>query len=225
VEKLREGSQLGDDAYDVMHSKVLTFAEKGAVFERLMSGQLHALIGTSILQMGIDKSGVLRVLFSQLPLSVEELYQAMGRAGRGTTTLTAKVEIVFDIKSVSGCLALIAGDPIGLANFIAIIELLVDYEYYKHSFLSQALADVNCLARARPRGDCCSACTAACLEDPGFVCVDVTERVVALCAVIECFLALVGKVPTVSRLLDLRTATPTGPAKEKAGPRGRPERS
>jgi hypothetical protein len=126
---------------------------------------------------------------------------ALRRAARGTTTLTAEVEIVFDIKSVSGCLALIAGDPIGLANFIGVIELLVDYEYCKHSFLSQALGDVNCLARARPRRGCCSACTAACLEDPGFVCVDVTERVVALCAVVECFLALVGKVPTVTRLL------------------------
>jgi hypothetical protein len=200
VEKLREGSQLGDDAYDVMRSKVLTFAEKGAVLERLMSGQLHALIGTSILQMGIDKSGVLHVLFSHLPLSLEELYQAMGRAGRGTL-LTATVEIVFDIKSVTGCLALIAGDPIGLANFIGVIELLVDYEYCKHSFLSQALGDVNCLARARPRERCCCACTAACLEDPGFVCVDVTERVVAMCAVVECFLALVGKVPTVSNTI------------------------
>jgi hypothetical protein len=201
VEKLRKGSQLGDDAYDVMHSK-LTSAEKGAVLTRLMSSQLRALIGTAILQMGIDASGVLHVLFSHLPLSLEELYQAMGRAGRGTL-LTATVEIVFDIKSVTGCLALIAGDPIGLANFIGVIELLVDYEYCKHSFLSQALGDVNCLARARPRERCCSACTAACLEDPGFVCVDVTERVVAMCAVVECFLALVGKVPTVSRLLDV----------------------
>jgi hypothetical protein len=200
VEKLREGSQLGGDAYDVMHSK-LTSAEKGAVLTRLMSSELRALIGTAILQMGIDASGVLRVLFSHPPLSLEELYQAMGRAGRGTP-LTATVEIVFDIKSVSGCLALIAGDPTGLANFIAVIELLVDYEYCKHSFLSQALGDVNCLARARPRERCCSACTAACLEDPGFVCVDVTERVKALCAVVECFLLVTGTVPTVSRLLD-----------------------
>jgi len=60
---------------------------------------------------------------------------------------------------------------------------------------------VNFLARARPRRGCCSACTAACLEDPGFVCVDVTERVVALCAVVECFLAVTRKVLTVSRLL------------------------
>jgi hypothetical protein len=80
--------------------------------------------------MDIDKSGVQRALFSQLPLSIEEPYQAMGRAlGRGTTLTTTK-ELAFDVKGVSGCLALIAGDPVGLA----VIELVVDCEYYKHSF-------------------------------------------------------------------------------------------
>jgi hypothetical protein len=54
----------------------------------------------------------------------------MGRAlGRGTT-LTTTEELVFDVKGVSGCLTLIASDPIGLA----VIELVVDNEYYKHIF-------------------------------------------------------------------------------------------
>jgi hypothetical protein len=52
---------------------------------------------------------------------------------------------------------------------------------------------VNCLARARSHDY--SACTAAQLKG-GLVDVEVTERVVALCAVFE------GKAPTVSRLLD-----------------------
>ena len=52
---------------------------------------------------------------------------------------------------------------------------------------------MNCVARARSHEDCCSACTAAQLKG-GLA--DVTERVVALCAVFE------GKAPTVSRLLD-----------------------
>jgi hypothetical protein len=72
LEKFRGGSLLGDDAYDS---------------KRLISGGLRALVGTSILQMGIDKPGVQRALFSQLPLSIEELYRRMGRAGRGTTIM------------------------------------------------------------------------------------------------------------------------------------------
>jgi hypothetical protein len=183
-----------------MHSK-LTFAEKCAVLERLMSGRLRALIGTSILQMGIDASAVLRVLFSQLPLSLEELYQAAGRAGRGTT-LTATVELVFDIGCVTGCLALIAGDSVGIANFTAVIELLVDHYHCKHSFLSEALGDFDCIYPAQPREGCCSACTAAHLQGQDFVCVDVTALVVALCAVVESYPVLHGKAPTVTRLLD-----------------------
>jgi hypothetical protein len=198
--KLRKGSQLGGDSYDVMHSK-LTFAEKGAVLERLMSGGLRALVGTSILQMGIDKPGVLRVLFSQLPLSLEELYQAMGRAGRGTT-LMATVELVFDVKCITGCLALIAGDPVGLANFIGVLELVVDYFHCKHSFLSEALGDQQCITRALPREGCCSACSAAHFLDRDFVSVDATARIIALCAVVESHSLLQGMAPTVTRLLE-----------------------
>jgi superfamily II DNA helicase RecQ len=65
-----------------------------------MAGQYHALVGTSIMQMGVDKAGVMHVIFSQFPLSIEELYQAMGRAGRGTK-FTATVELVFDVRSAS----------------------------------------------------------------------------------------------------------------------------
>jgi hypothetical protein len=148
LEKFRKGTRLGDDASAVMHSK-LTFAEKCAVLERLMSGRLRALIGTSILQMGIDASAVLCVLFSQVPLSLEELYQAAGRAGRGTT-LTATMELVFDIGCVTGCLALIAGDSVGIANFTAVIELLVDHYHCKHSFLSEALGDFDCIIPRSP---------------------------------------------------------------------------
>jgi hypothetical protein len=209
-----------------MHSKLTFAAEKGTVLERLMSGQLH--IWHVHPANGHRQVRGAACPFQPAPAVNRGALPGHGRAGRGTTTFTAEVEIVFDIKSVSGCLALIAGDPTGLANFnIAVIELLVDYEYYKHSFLSQALGDVNCIARARPRRECSSACTAACLEDPGFVCVDVTERVVALCAVVECFLALTGKVPTVSRLLGTSSENrSTNWAGEgKSWPRGRPERS
>jgi superfamily II DNA/RNA helicase len=61
TKKLRVGLKLGDDAYGVMHSK-LTLAEKTAVLKQLMGGQFHALVGTSIMQMGIDKAGLLNII-------------------------------------------------------------------------------------------------------------------------------------------------------------------
>jgi hypothetical protein len=64
-----------------------------------------------------------------------------------------------------------------------------------------ATASSSPSGRALPRRGCCSACTAAQLKG-GFVDVDVKERVLALCAVVECFLAVEGKAPTVTRLLE-----------------------
>jgi hypothetical protein len=101
-----------------------------------------------------------------------------------------------------GCLRLIAGDPIGLANFTAVIELLVDNEHCKHSFLSEALGGVRCLSRARPREGCCSACSAAQFQGHGFVDVDATTQVYALCFVVETFHLVEGKAPTITRLLE-----------------------
>mmetsp|Transcript_7910 Transcript_7910/g.28075 ORF Transcript_7910/g.28075 Transcript_7910/m.28075 type:complete len:231 (-) Transcript_7910:1023-1715(-) len=183
VAKQRDGSGLPADAYDVMHSK-LTPAAKRVLLERFMEGRLHALTGTSIMQMGIDKPGVRRVMFAQLPLSLIELYQGMGRAGRGSAEL-AFIDLFLDATCLSGNLSLIAGDPIGLADFTAVIEFVVDTVHCKHSFISEALGDAKRPVRARPRPGCCSACSGLYLNNAPLQQLDVTAQVVAICATIE----------------------------------------
>jgi hypothetical protein len=76
------------------------------------------------------------------------------------------------------------------------LELVVDYYHCKHSFLSEALGDQH-HSRATPRG-----LQALHLQDWDFVRVDVTARVIALCAVVGSYPILQGMAPTVTRLLE-----------------------
>ncbi|KAJ1453513.1 hypothetical protein M885DRAFT_618968 [Pelagophyceae sp. CCMP2097] len=68
-------------------------------------------------------------------------------------------------------------DPIGLADFTAVIEFVVDTVHCKHSFISEALGDAK-----RPQ-------------------LDITAQVVALCATIELFEYTTGKAPTITALV------------------------
>jgi ATP-dependent DNA helicase RecQ len=60
----------------------LRSAERGALHGRFHAGEIDVIVATSAFGMGIDKPDVRFVVHADVPESLDEYYQEMGRAGR-----------------------------------------------------------------------------------------------------------------------------------------------
>jgi ATP-dependent DNA helicase RecQ len=75
------GERCPDRTVEAYHAG-LRSAERGALHERFHAGEIDVVVATSAFGMGIDKPDVRFVVHADVPESLDEYYQEIGRAGR-----------------------------------------------------------------------------------------------------------------------------------------------
>jgi ATP-dependent DNA helicase RecQ len=84
------GERCPDRTVEAYHAG-LRSAERGALHERFHAGEIDVVVATSAFGMGIDKPDVRFVVHADVPESLDEYYQEIGRAGRDGEPADAKL--------------------------------------------------------------------------------------------------------------------------------------